>query len=265
MLMLAMSVSQSGNLHPDGVLEWTMRVLRLRSALPLAFCFLMLMGNARVLLSQSTTTTVTISNTVETGGIDRPGINLGGLASYGSQQLLKSLNYVSGGYFPGTYAGATYPCSSGGSNTTTTGTTALPSASGFPANFWAGASFVAINAATGTSYGSGVVTRRRRIRDRRESPSRCRRPSVRRATLAERRVDRAPNDGRNLFAPNQLLNVCSGASWDTSDTSPSSSNTQRSLQMPTGVRSDILLRRDDDEPNQYEWLAGDRSRSTSSI
>ena len=135
-----------------------MRVLRLRSALPLAFCFLMLMGNARVLLSQSTTTTVTISNTVETGGIDRPGINLGGLASYGSQQLLKSLNYVSGGYFPGTYAGATYPCSSGGSNTTTTWYNSITDASGFPANFWAGASFVAINAATGTSYGSGVVT-----------------------------------------------------------------------------------------------------------
>jgi hypothetical protein len=35
---------------------------------------------------------VTISNTVETRGIDRPGINLGGIAPYGSQQLLKSLN-----------------------------------------------------------------------------------------------------------------------------------------------------------------------------
>jgi hypothetical protein len=235
MLMLAMSVSQSGNLHPDGVLEWTMRVLRLRSALPLAFCFLMLMGNARVVLSQSTTTTVTISNTVETGGIDRPGINLGGLASYGSQQLLKSLNYVSGGYFPGTYAGATYPCSSGGSNTTTTWYNNITDPSGFPANFWAGASFVAINAATGTSYGSGVVT---------TSTSNTGTTGIT-FTLSpalSAACNPSQNDvlvvrqttATNLFAPNQLLNVCSGASWDTSDTSPSSSNTQRSLQMPTG-------------------------------
>ena len=92
---------------------------------------------------------VTISNTVETGGIDRPGINLGGMGDYGSQQLLKSLNYVNGGYFPGTYAGATYPCSGGGSNTTTTWYNSITDASGYPANFWAGASFVAINAATG--------------------------------------------------------------------------------------------------------------------
>ena len=81
-----------------------------------------------------------------------------GMANYGSQQLLKSLNYVNGGYIPGTYAGATYPCSSGGSNTTTTWYNNITDGSGFPANFWAGASFVAINAATGTSYGSGVVT-----------------------------------------------------------------------------------------------------------
>jgi hypothetical protein len=30
-----------------------------------------------------TQTTVTISSTIETPGIDRPGINLGGIASYG--------------------------------------------------------------------------------------------------------------------------------------------------------------------------------------
>ena len=83
-----------------------MRVPRMRSALPLAFCFLMLICNAEVLLSQSATTSVTISNAVETGGIDRPGINLGGLADYGSQQLLKSLNYVNGGGFSGHVCGS---------------------------------------------------------------------------------------------------------------------------------------------------------------
>jgi hypothetical protein len=92
------------------------------------------------------------------GGIDRPGINLGGIGDYGSQQLLKSLNYSNGGYFPGTYAGTTYACSSGGSNSTTAWYNSITDASGFAANFWSGASFVAINAATGASYGSGVVT-----------------------------------------------------------------------------------------------------------
>ncbi len=212
-----------------------MKVPRMRSALPLAFCFLMLICNAVVLLSQSTTTTVTISNTVETGGIDRPGINLGGLADYGSQQLLKSLNYVNGGYFPGTYAGATYPCSSGGSNTATTWYNSITDASGFAANFWAGANYVAINAATGTSYGSGAVT---------ASTSNTGTTGIT-FTLSpalSAACNPSQNDvlivrqtaATNLFAPNQLLNVCSGASWDTSDTSPSSSNTQRSLQMPTG-------------------------------
>src|SRR5208282_1875037 len=103
-------------------------------------------------------TTVTISNTVQASSIDRLGINLGGLTPYGPQQLFKSLNYANGGYMPGTYAGTTYQCSSGGTNTTTSWYNNITNASGYAANFWAGASFVAINATTGTSYGSGTIT-----------------------------------------------------------------------------------------------------------
>src|SRR5271163_1714582 len=113
-----------------------MRLPRMRSALPLAFWFMSLIWNAVVLWAQSTTTTVTISNTVETGGIDRPAINLGGNGNYGSQQLLKSLNYANGGYMPGTYFALTDLCSSGGSNTTTTWYNNTTDSSGFPANFW---------------------------------------------------------------------------------------------------------------------------------
>src|SRR5579871_5962938 len=124
----------------------------------ISFCVLSLLLCAVAVRSQSGSTTVTISSGVALGGIDRPGINLGGLGDYGSQQLLKSLNYVNGGYFPGTYAGATYACSGGGSNSPTTWYNNITTSSGYAANFWAGASFVAINAATGASYGSGVVT-----------------------------------------------------------------------------------------------------------
>ena len=234
MLMLAMSVSQSGNLHSDGVLEWTMRVLRMRSALPLAFCFLMLICNAVVLLSQSTTTTVTIPNTVKTSGIDRPGINLGGVAYYGSQQLLKSLNYASGGYMPGQYFATTFSCSSGGTQSTTNWYNSITSASGFPANFWAGATFVAINASNGTSYGSGTITAS--TSNVSSGANFTLSPAISSACSSSNNdVLIVRLDAQNtLEPPNFLLRVCSGATWDTSDTSPSSTNTIQSLEMPTG-------------------------------
>src|SRR6195256_2978205 len=133
-----------------------MRVPRVGSPFPFAFCFLMLI--CIFVVGGSPSTTVTISSTVETAGIDRPGINLGGIASYGNQQLLKSLNYAGGGYFPGTYFATTFSCSSGGSQTTSSWYNNIVYGSGFPANFWTGARFVAINASNGTSYGSGTVT-----------------------------------------------------------------------------------------------------------
>ena len=80
-----------------------MRVPRMRLALPFAFCFMSLICNAVVLWSQSTTTTVTISNTVETSGIDRPGTRpVVECRLWFSQQLLKSLNYAIGRLYAGT-------------------------------------------------------------------------------------------------------------------------------------------------------------------
>jgi hypothetical protein len=197
----------------------------------------MLLCSAVVVRSQSTTTTVTVSNAVQTSGIDRPGINLGGVAYYGSQQLLKSLNYASGGYMPGQYFATTFSCSSGGTQSTTNWYNSITSASGFPANFWVGASFVAINASNGTSYGSGTIT---------ASTSNV---SAGVTFTLSPAISSACNPSNNdvlivrltaanvLLPPSQVINsVCSGASWDTSDTSPSSSNTRQSLEMPTGCR-----------------------------
>ena len=210
-----------------------MRVARARLSFLLVFVILIcvLCGAAFFWLH---TTRVQISNTVKAAGIDRPGINLGGLSNHGPQQLLKSLNYVNGGYFPGTYAGATYSCSGGGSNTTTTWYNSITHPSGYPANFWVGASFVAINAATGAGYGSGVVT---------ASTSNTGSTGIT-FTLSPA-LSAACNPSQNdvlivrltakntLLAPNQVENVCSGATWDTSDTSPASTNTIQSLEMPT--------------------------------
>jgi hypothetical protein len=211
-----------------------MRLLHVRLLYVLLFVILIcvLSGAAFVWLH---TTTVRISNAVEAGGIDRPGINLGGLGNYGSQQLFKSLNYASGGYFAGTYAATTYSCSSGGSNTTTTWYNNITDASGYPANFWAGASYVAINAATGSSYGSGTVT---------TSTSNQGATGITFTLTPALSAPCSPSQNdvlivrqmkpNGMLAPNQLLKVCSGATWNTSDTSPNSSNTQQSLEMPTG-------------------------------
>jgi hypothetical protein len=211
-----------------------MRVPRVGARFPFAFCFLILLCSAVVVRSQSTTTTVTVSNTVQNSGIDRPGINLGGVAYYGPQQLLKSLNYASGGYMPGQYFATTFPCSSGGTQSTTNWYNSITSASGFPANFWAEATFVAINAATGASYGSGVVTAS-------TSNTGSKGITFTLSPALSGPCNPSQNDvlivrqtgPKGLLAPKQLLRVCSGASWDTSDISPSSSNTQHSLQMPT--------------------------------
>jgi hypothetical protein len=188
-------------------------------------------------LSASTQTTVNISGIVETAGIDRPGINLGGIAGYGPQQLLKSLNYVAGGYFPGTYAATTYQCSAGGSNTTTSWYNHIANPSGYPANFWAGATFVAINSAAGTSYGSGIVT-----------ASTASTGSAGITFTLSPAIKSACNPSQNdvlivrltakntLISPYLLLNshICTAAAWNTNDTSPASGNTQRSLEMPSG-------------------------------
>jgi hypothetical protein len=211
-----------------------MRVPRMGSALPLAFCFLMLICNAVVLLSQSTTTTVTIPNTVKTSGIDRPGINLGGVAYYGSQQLLKSLNYASGGYMPGQYFATTFSCSSGGAQSTTNWYNSITSASGFPANFWAGATFVAINASNGTSYGSGTITAS--TSNVSSGANFTLSPAISSACSSSNNdvlIVRL-NAQNTLEPPNSILRVCSGATWDTSDTSPASTNTIQSLEMPAG-------------------------------
>jgi hypothetical protein len=191
------------------------------------------MGNGQNNAETNALTTVTISSTVETSGIDRPGINLGGIASYGSQQLLKSLNYGGGGYMPGQYFGTTFSCSSGGTQTTTSWYNDIVDGSGFPANFWQGATFTAINASTGTSYGSGTVT---------ASTSNVSSGANFTLSPAISSVCNPSNNdvlivrlnARNTLEPASFIqNVCGGATWNTTDTSPASTNTIQSLQMPT--------------------------------
>ncbi|MDP9052502.1 MAG: hypothetical protein M3O31_17545, partial [Acidobacteriota bacterium] len=193
------------------------------------------------------TTTVTVSNTVQAAGIDRPGINLGGLAAYGPQQLFKSLNYAGGGYMPGTYWGSTFQCSLGGTNNPTSWYNNITNSNGYRANWWAGATFVAINAATGTSYGSGTVTASTANTSAGTtftlSPALS---SVCNPSRNDVLIVRL-NAANSNYTPNQVDNgICSSATWNTADTSPASTNTRQSLNMPTGCTAsfgiDAVLR-----------------------
>ena len=231
-----------------------MRVPGVASRFPFALGFVFLFAVLWWFGRSSATTTVTISNTVETAGIDRPGINLGGSGNYGSQQLLKSLNYANGGYLPGTYCGSDVLLQQWGNSTrTTTWYNNITDASGYPANFWAGASYVAINAATGASYGSGTVTAStsNRLHRNHLHADPCYQRTMQ--SLAEGCADRASDGSERSLAPSQVLNkVCPGATWDTSDTSPSSTNTQHSLEMPTGCGLTFYIDATVHEPNKYE-------------
>jgi hypothetical protein len=185
----------------------------------------------------SAQTTVTISNTVQTAGIDRPGVNLGGPAFYGPQQILKSLNYAGGGYMNGGYAGASFTCRNG----TTTSWSTANSYGGptyYPANYWVGATYTAVNSATGTSFGSGTITAST------ANSSGTGTTFSLSASLSNACSSSNPDvllvrltAQNTLFPPSQIIGtagICSGATFNTTDTDPLSTNTQQSLEMPTG-------------------------------
>jgi len=214
---------------------------------PLLLLWLVLVGQplipAVVQAQNPSTTMVTISNSVAIPNMDRPGINLGGLAPYGPQQLLKSLNYANGGYMPGTYAQTSYACSAGGTNSTTSWYNNITNASGYPANFWTGASFLAINAADGTAYGSGTITASTASTGGAGitftlSPalsSACS-PSQNDVLIVRLLT------GNEVLSPSQVnAGFCAGSTWNTADTSPASTNTQHSLEMPNGCSASFII------------------------
>jgi hypothetical protein len=195
-------------------------------------------ASAQAAAQAAAQTTVTISNTASLSGIDRPGVNLGGTSEYGQAQLLKSLNYANGGYMPSGYWQSSWTCASGGpSNTTTNWYTNITNGSqAYPAGFFVGASFIAKTAATGATLGAGTIT-----------ASTANTGSTGISFTLSPAISSVCNASNNdvlvvkltaqntLAAPNQILpDVCSGATFNTTDTSPASTNTQRSLSMPNG-------------------------------
>jgi len=190
-------------------------------------------------------TSVAISNTVQQAGVDRPGINIGNIAPYGQQQMLKDFGMEVDGYFQPTYWQTTFPCTTGGRNDTTHwyNSAGGEGLAGYPANFWYGASYIAINALTGTAYGTGRIT-----------ASTSNSSAGTQFTLGtalsspcntahqDMLVVKFPNAAAGLLKPQQMLaGICSSATWNTSDTSPESANTYQSLEMPSGCTLNLYM------------------------
>ena len=191
--------------------------------------------------------TVTISNTVEqaygsSGYVatsPRIGVNMGGNTAYGQQQLLKSLNFSNNGYFASSYWRNTFQCSSVTGTPYTNDTTHWYNNStpgNYPTNFFVGATYKAI-AASGAVLGTGTITAS--AANSAYGPEFTLSNAMTGGCSSSGNIDMIVIDYSNAAAtvhtPAQSgLNVCGTASWDTSDTSPSSTNTTQSLEMPSG-------------------------------
>ena len=186
------------------------------------------------------TTTLTTTSTVQ-ATVPHLGLNIGGLTNYGPQQLYKSLNYAGGGYIPGTYWGTTEECSSG-TNTTTLWFNNIFNANGYPANWWVGATYVAMDRATGAVFGSGTITASTANTGTTGTTFTLGTPLSRACvpssespyTIGDVLIVRL-NKTNALYTPNQVISgIDPACSYNTSDVDAASANTQQSLSCPAG-------------------------------
>lgn len=183
----------------------------------------------------SAQTTVNFTNIVLQSNLDRPGVNLAGLTEYGQGEMFKSLNYANGAYIPGIYWQTSWPCTTGGTQSTTNWYNNVTDTLAYPANFWIGATFIAMNANTGTSYGSGTITASTAntgstgtnftLSPAISSACNTSNPDVLVVKLTAQNT---------LMKPSQFYSVNSSATFNTTDLDPASQNTQQSLQLLTG-------------------------------
>jgi hypothetical protein len=181
--------------------------------------------------------TLTTTSTVQNAAVYRPGVVIGGLANYGANQYLKNLNFANGGDMPSAYFDSPFTCQSGGTNDSTHWYNNSSYASGFPANFWVGATYQAFAAATGNSLGTGTITA---STTNTSTGLQFTLSNALSATCSTANQDVLLvtffNAPASLTTPANIYNFggsCSGTAWS-SDTSPSSTNTIQSLQLPDG-------------------------------
>lgn len=187
-----------------------------------------------------TATTLTISNTPLMTGIHRIGLNLDEPAEFGQQQILKSLNYVNGGFMPSTYWRVSSACLTGGTNDTTHWyMAAIGGSVGYPPNFWVGATYTAYSAEIPGILGTGLVTASTgnistgdQLTLGTPLSAVC---NTSNATGPDFIIVDWAAAPASMTTPQDIFstNICSGATF-TTDLSPLSTNTTYTLRMPAG-------------------------------
>ncbi len=210
---------------------------RMKYCLAVLILFFSFAGQAQ------TSTTVTISDTVSLAGISRPGINLGGNGQYAALQLTKSLNVAGGGYMPAPYWQSSWGCNASGPANTTTSWYTDASDGTYPANFWIGASYQALNGATGAVLGSGTITASTANTSTGIAFTLGTPLSAACTTNQDVMIVRFRNPASNLTVPSDtyFISGCANAAWNAADKSPTSSNTMRSMELPSGCNLNFYL------------------------
>lgn len=180
-------------------------------------------------------TTLTTSNVVQNANVWKIGVNSGGPAAFQDNQYLSNLNYVNGGDMPSAYFNTTFYCNAGGTNDLTHWYSNTPYSLGFATNFWQGGSYKAY-ASTGVLLGTGTFSASTTntstgIDLTLSNPL----SSICNTTTNDVLIATLFNASPSLTTPQNIYaGYPVGATFNTTDTSPNSTNTIQSLQLPTG-------------------------------
>jgi hypothetical protein len=215
----------------DGCMMFRSPGLEIRISALLSGLLLLLLSGT--LMAQ---TTVMISSVVQQANLDRPGINVGGMAPYGTQQMLRDFGMEVDGYFQPTYWQTSFVCTTGGVNDTTHWFNNLAGEGGYPTNFWEGATYTAVRASTGTSFGSGRITASTAnisagTQFTLGTPLSS--PCTTNKSAPDMLIVRLRHPSIQLTPRQALGSICPAATFNTTDTSPASANTYQSLEMPS--------------------------------
>lgn len=183
---------------------------------------------------------------------DAPGVVIGDPTDYGpASTFLKSKFAADGGDFPGYQVTTSALCS--GTSTATTWPTAYTDPLGYKAGFFVPGQFWAYNGVTGNLYGAGTITASTANTGSMGVTLSLNYTSGTATACVQAQLDTIFISAPGSMGPIDLFtrtgaSISSDAVWNTTDTSPASTNTIHSLQLSCGDH--IQLATDQGESNQ---------------
>lgn len=192
-------------------------------------------------LRAQTPVNIVIGTTPINSNLQKVGIDPSVVTEYGNGQVARNLFMGDGADLNGYYMQTSVPCSNGGTQSTINWFSNASSPSGFPANFFVGANYIAKNSGTLAVTGTGTITASTTNITSGinftpsvpfSAPCITTNPDVMNIYL---------RNGNALMSPLNLLSrtgaglTCPSTTvWNTSDTSPNSLNHIHSLVLPPG-------------------------------